>query len=199
MSPYLRDLLGGAKHPKSQKGALRRIDMKLKKTITVLAAAFALTIGGASAAAVADPYVPSGGAAGPTTVAPGGTATFGWAGFEPGETVSFTLTGESASSATLAALAAVETKTLVKNADSAGNGSVTVTLPANATGTYTLTATAESGTASTQFAAGVAATGADVSPVLIWGAVGAVGLGVIALISVSAVRRNREAEVLEHV
>ncbi|AYF97237.1 hypothetical protein [Protaetiibacter intestinalis] len=170
--------------------------MNVKKTITALAAAFALTIGGAASAAIADPYPATDGAAGPATVAPGGSASFGFDGFLPQESVTFTLTGENASGATLAAsgvLAVVDNSAPVtKPASGAGAASVSVTLPANATGTYTLVASAESGSATTTFAVSIAATGADVPAWLIWGGVGAVGLGVLALIAVSASRRTRK-------
>lgn len=173
----------------------------MKKTITAFAAAFAIVLGGAAAAAVADPYVPSGPAAGPATMLPGGVADFGFGGFVPGESVVFTLTGENASGATLASagvLAARETKTSDPvPADPDGAASIRVTLPANASGTYTLLADAPSGSIETTFAVSVAATGVEIPAWLIWGAVGAVGLGVIALIAVSAARRTRRELVSE--
>ncbi|QNO38099.1 hypothetical protein H4J02_03455 [Protaetiibacter sp. SSC-01] len=170
--------------------------MKLKKTITALAAAFALTIGGAASAAIA--YTPAEFASGPATVAPGQPATFAFDSFQPNEPVTFTLRGENASGATLAALAVVDEKSLAKAADGSGVATVTVTLPSNAVGSYTLTATgAQSGSAQTTITVSIAATGADVSPVLLWGAVGAVGLGAIALIAVAAVRRSRQSELVE--
>jgi len=95
-------------------------------------------------------------------------------------------------------LAVVDEKSLAKQANASGQASVTVTLPTNAVGSYTLTATgAESGSSQITINTGIAATGADVSPVLLWGAVGAVGLGVIALIAVGAVRRSRQTELVE--
>lgn len=166
--------------------------MKLKKIIATFAAAFVIVLGSASAASAA-PYPPEV-EGGPTSIAPGGSGTFTFANFDPNESVTFTLTGESASAATLAALAAVDSKSITKAADASGTASVTVTLPANATGTYTLTASAASGTASTTITAALGATGADISPILLWGAVGIVGLGVIALIAVAAVRRSRRTE-----
>jgi hypothetical protein len=172
--------------------------MKLKKTITALAAAFVIVLGGASAGYAADDYTPviTGG---PTTITPGGSGTFTFSDFEPNEPVTFTLTGENGAGATLAALAAVTSASLVKNADAAGNASVTVTLPSNASGTYTLTAAGANGTPGTSFTvpAALGATGADISPIMLWGAVGIVGLGVIALIVVSAVRRSRRSEAVE--
>ena len=170
--------------------------MKLKKTITVLVAAFALALGGASAAVAAPGYTPvlTGG---PTTITPGGSGTFTYSTFDGNEPVTFTLTGENGAGATLAASAAVTSPSTTQNASN-GVVSVAVPLPANATGTYTLVAAAASGTVTTAIASGIAATGADVSPLLIWGAVGAVGLGVIALIAVSAARRSRQAQLVEH-
>jgi len=171
--------------------------MKLKKTITAIAAAFILAVGGASAAVAAD-YTPDL-EGGPTSVAPGGSGTFTFINFDANEDVTFTLTGENASGATLAAVAAVDSKTATKQANGSGAASVVVTLPANATGTYTLAAVgAQSGAApSTTITAALGATGADISPVMLWGAVGVVGLGVIALIAVSAVRRSRRVELVE--
>lgn len=170
--------------------------MKLTRTISAFAAAIALALGGVASAASAADYPPAV-VGGPTSITPGGSGTFTFNQFDPGESVTFTLTGENGAGATLAALAAVTSASISKNADGAGVASVTVTLPQNATGSYTLTASAASGTASTTIAATVAATGADVSPLLIWVAVGAVGLGVIALIVVASVRRTRRWELAD--
>jgi hypothetical protein len=168
--------------------------MKLNKTLTTIAAAFVMVLGGASAASAAD-YTPEV-AGGPTTLSPGGAGTFTFVDFAPGEAVTITLTGESANAATLAAVSAVSSTSIVKNASATGAVSVTVNLPSNASGTYTLTAAGASGSPSTSFTvpAALGATGADISPIMLWGAVGIVGLGVIALIAVSAVRRSRRAE-----
>lgn len=176
--------------------------MNIKKTATVIAAAFALALGGATAA---NAYVPAPQGGTTVTLAPGGTGTYTFQNFVPGEVVTFSLTGESANSATLAAASArtaVETKTANKTASASGEAAVAVTLPSNASGTYTLSATgADSGTASSSITISVAAsggglpnTGADVSPVIVWGAVGAVGLGAIGLVAATAVRRSRVAE-----
>ena len=170
--------------------------MKLKKSITAIAAAFAIALGGAATAAAA--YVPAPQGGGTATVTPGQPATLTFVNFGPNEPVTFTLRGENASGSTLAALAVVDEKSLAKQANASGQASVTVTLPTNAVGSYTLTATgAESGSSQITINTGIAATGADVSPVLLWGAVGAVGLGVIALIAVGAVRRSRQTELVE--
>jgi hypothetical protein len=168
--------------------------MKFKKFITAIAAGLIIVLGGASAAGAAD-YTPEV-EGGPTTIAPGGSGTFTFADFVPGEPVTITLTGESANAATLAALSAVSSTSIVKNATAGGVVTVTVTLPSNASGTYTLTAAGQNGAPSTTFTvpSALGATGADMSPIMLWGAVGILGLGVIALIAVSAVRRSRRAE-----
>lgn len=172
--------------------------MKLKKTITALAAAFALTIGGAASAAVAASYPPDL-VGGPTTIAPGGSGVVTFDQFQPNEQVTFTLTGENGAGASLAALAVVNSTSTTKAADSAGVAAVTVTLPSNATGSYTLAAVGAVSGAAPSFVigTGIAATGADVSPLLLWGAVGAVGLGVIALIAITAIRRSRRQELVD--
>ena len=77
------------------------------------------------------------------TPAPGETLTVSYDEiFIPGADVTFTLTGENATGATLAVFkAAVNTKTAVKAADASGSVAIDVTLPTNASGTYTLAAT----------------------------------------------------------
>ncbi len=84
---------------------------------------------------------PAGSGSGPSTVAPGTPATFVFRGYQPGETVEFTLQGENASGASLALVrAAVDTKTTRVTAGSDGTAKATVTLPASARGSYTLRA-----------------------------------------------------------
>ena len=83
-----------------------------------------------------------------TTVTPGGTIDFAVADgtFVPGEPVTISLTGESASGASLAVLkAAVETATL-GTIPAAADGSIStgIKFPANASGVYTITATSPS-------------------------------------------------------
>ncbi|OUZ10505.1 hypothetical protein BHE97_07015 [Aeromicrobium sp. PE09-221] len=108
------------------------------KIVAAFAAALALVL--VPAAANAE-YTPGGPAGGAVIIAPGGSATIPFTGFEPNENVTFTLTGENAAGATLASLATVVNSTsTTKAADANGAASVTVTLPENATGTYTLTA-----------------------------------------------------------
>ncbi|WP_293787085.1 hypothetical protein [uncultured Aeromicrobium sp.] len=130
------------------------------KLAAVFVAVSALAL--APTAATAE-YTPSGPAAGAVIIAPGGTATIPFSGFEPNEGVTFTLTGFNASGATLASLAtaAVESISTTKQADANGTASVTVTLPANATGEYTLTATGNNSgaSASTAIQAGTASGG----------------------------------------
>jgi LPXTG-motif cell wall-anchored protein len=83
-----------------------------------------------------------------TNVTPGGTIDFAVADgtFVPGEPVTISLTGESASGASLAVLkAAVETATL-GTIPAAADGSIDagIVFPANASGVYTITATSPS-------------------------------------------------------
>lgn len=118
--------------------------MKKKTTLSaslILAGALAL---GAPAVAMADAYpVPTPSPNDTIPAAPGQSVDVAFSGFAAGETVTFTLTGENASGATLASIVrlAVEAIDLAKTADSSGAVAVNVTLPADATGTYTLTAT----------------------------------------------------------
>jgi hypothetical protein len=137
---------------------------------------------------------------------PGGTVTVAIdAAFTPGEDVSFTLTGENASDATLAVFrAAVETKSLTKAANADGSTSVDVTLPTNASGSYTITATGlESGVVGTAAITVVAADGAGngagdddglavtggTAITTIWIAGGALALGA-ALLMIRSMRRK---------
>jgi hypothetical protein len=137
-------------------------------------------------------------------VAPGDTVTIPFAGFAPSENVTFTLTGESASSATLALFrAAVDSTTLTKAASTDGTVSVDVTLPTNAVGDYVLAAVGleSDATASTiiSVAAAVdpdeeaddddlAVTGVSALST-VWIAGGALGLGVVLLL-VRGLRRK---------
>lgn len=121
--------------------------------------------------------------------------------FQPGESVSFALTGESATSATLAVFkVAVNTQTLVKASNASGSVVLNVTLPTNASGTYTVTATGLTsgivGTAAVTVVAadgpgngdGLAVTGGT-ALTAIWIAGGALALG-IALLLVRTLRRK---------
>lgn len=130
--------------------------------------------------------------------------------FVPGETVSFFLTGENASQATLATVVkmAIETKSL-GTAAAAGDGSiapVTVRLPANATGNYIFTATSPSvpeGISLTvavaaapgggENADGIANTGTDSALTMaLWIGGGALLLAGGAIVVATAVRRQRQ-------
>jgi hypothetical protein len=137
---------------------------------------------------------------------PGGTTTVPFAGFEPSEEVSFTLTGENGAGATLAVFrAAISSTSTTKTASTEGTTSVAVTLPTNATGDYTLVATGESSNASaTAVITAAAAVDGDengdgesddlavtggTALTAIWIAGGALGLGVVLLL-VRGLRRK---------
>lgn len=159
-------------------------------------------------------YVPDNLITAPGTIAPGGSGTvgFGAGAFTPGETVSFTLTGENASGATLAAVvSAVSSISTSKAASANGATSVSVTLPSNASGSYSLTATgASSGNIASVAIAGVAAGGSGSSsgtdagtgsglpntgamdPTLgIWAGGGLLALGAAFIIVLTVVRRQK--------
>jgi LPXTG-motif cell wall-anchored protein len=140
------------------------------------------------------------------TVGPGGTVTVPFTGFAPNENVSFTLTGESAASATLASVvAAVETSpALVKAANAEGAVSVTVTLPSNASGSYTLTATGlgsgavanafitvTSGGGGTGATGGLPNTGAMDPALGLWAGGGLLALGAAFVVVLTVVRRQK--------
>ncbi|MEW1835845.1 hypothetical protein [Microbacterium sp. NPDC079995] len=131
----------------------------MKHKISKAAAALAVAIAAVFAApAVANAYtpdtpVPSALVPGvPTPLAvPAGT-------FVPGETVTFTLTGEGVGPANLAFVAfAVSSTSVDKEATADGGAVATVTLPEDATGSYALTAVSESGASFAFPAVGVAA------------------------------------------
>jgi hypothetical protein len=137
-------------------------------------------------------------------VTPGGTTTVPFAGFEPSEEVSFTLTGENGAAATLAVFrAAISSASTTKTASTEGTTSVAVTLPTNATGDYTLVATGETSNASATavITAAAAVDGDDngdgddlavtggTALTAIWIAGGALGLGVVLLL-VRGLRRK---------
>ncbi|MGG7452663.1 hypothetical protein SAMN06295974_2804 [Plantibacter flavus] len=175
--------------------------------IKKITAIFALVLAGLFIAPVAANafYAPDGSVTVSGTVTPGGTSTVAFTGgsFQPGETVSFTLTGENASGATLAA---VETKSLEKTASGTGAVNLNVTLPSNASGTYTVAAVGlTSGTPGsatlTVTAAGaggsgdndndLADTGFGAPAFVVWGAAGAVALGAALIAVLVMVRRQR--------
>ncbi|MDN3311638.1 hypothetical protein QWJ90_11920 [Microbacterium oryzae] len=188
---------------------------KPAKLLATAAIAGALALGSPIAASAdVNNYTPSSETES-VQIAPGQTQTIAFDGFQPNEDVTFTLTGEDASDATLAIIvkAAVESISTTKTADADGSASVEVTLPANAVGTYTLTATgAESdATATTTIQTGVAVpgeedgddendsddqslspTGGDMSSIGLWVGGGALLLGGGAVVAATAVRRQRQ-------
>jgi len=142
-----------------------------------------------------------------STVTAGGTVTltFGQWSFNPGQTVSFTLTGEGASGATLATFRTlVDDKSTTKVAGDDGSLSLAVTFPASARGTYTLTgSTADPAWSKTWVftiegtqpaASGLATTGSTTGDLLtLW-----VGAGALAFLGggiavAAAVRKQRNA------
>lgn len=157
-------------------------------------------------------YVPDSLISSPGTIAPGGSGTvsFGAGAFTPGETVSFTLTGENASGATLAAVVtAVSSTSTAKTASASGAVSVTVTLPSNASGAYTLTATGQgsgdiatvaisagaggsgSGTGTDGATGGLPNTGAMDPTLGIWAGGGLLALGAAFVIVLTVIRRQK--------
>jgi hypothetical protein len=181
----------------------------IKKSVAAIALAV-LAVFAVPAAANAAGYVPQGNiTVSDSTPTPGEAVTVGFddGSFTPGESVSFTLTGENAASATLANLRAVVNSTsITKTATAAGSVAVVVTLPSDASGSYTLTGTgltsgsvgtatltvvaADSGTAVTA-AGGLASTGYDAPMLAIWAAAGALLLGVALMVALTVVRRQR--------
>ncbi|PXA70000.1 sortase [Cryobacterium arcticum] len=181
-----------------------------KKSLAAIALAV-LAIFAVPAAANAAGYVPVGNITVSGAVTPGSvvTVSFTDGSFTPGEDVSFTLTGENAVGATLATFkSVVNSQSLVKTASDTGAVSLDVKLPTDATGTYTVTATgltsgtvgtasltvgsADAGTGSSDSAAGgLASTGYNTPMLAIWGAAGALLLGVALVVVLGVVRRQR--------
>jgi hypothetical protein len=112
----------------------------LKKALAVLSLAV-LALFGASTAANAAGYVPSGNVTVTGAAVPGGTVTvnFAAASFAPNESVAVSVSGST--SVTLSVVKAAVLTTFTKQAASNGSLSVNVTFPTDASGTYTLTAT----------------------------------------------------------
>ena len=140
------------------------------------------------------------------TPVPGGTVTLGAVAFDAGTTVSFTLTGENAASATLASVKLVvnTSPAFTATTNASGAASVAVKLPANATGTYTVAATGlKNGVTVTETSAlvvstggatggGLPATGVDSASLMgVWIGGGVLLLGGLA-VTVFAVRRQRQ-------
>lgn len=174
------------------------------KKIFAASALVVVAVFAAPVAANAAGYVPASDVVVSGPVTPGGTATVGFkaGSFAGGETVSFSVTGSGA--ATLAAV--TTTVTATKVATASGSVSEKVTLPVGATGTYSLTATgltsgnvataaltvvpADAGAASSG-SGSLAFTGSTVSMLAVWGAAGAVALGIAFMVVLALVRRQR--------
>jgi LPXTG-motif cell wall-anchored protein len=138
-------------------------------------------------------------------VVPGGTVTLSAIAFDAGTTVSFTVTGENAASATLAAVKLVRNTSPVftSTTNASGSATVSVKLPANASGTYDVAVTGlKNGATVTETSAltvsaagnngGLPATGVDSASLMgVWIGGGVLLLGGLA-VTVFAVRRQRE-------
>lgn len=175
-------------------------NLRAKFAAVVIAAAAFTALPLAANAATAVPYPDAQVVSGPATLAPGGSGTYTFAGFQPGEQVTFTLTGEGIGPANLAIVKAAPTSTTeVKTAAADGTSSAVVTLPANATGTYTLTADSPSTdpaavTITLPAGAGLPPTGIDAASMTgVWIGGGALLAAGIAVTSVAMIRR-RQAE-----
>ncbi|MFV9424482.1 hypothetical protein [Microbacterium sp. S1037] len=123
----------------------------MKNTILRAAAAVSLAAAVLLAPTAANAYVdPSAITATPSTIAPGESSTFTTPGtpFTGNEDVLISITGESASGATLGMVkTAIETNSNLHTSANAGKLNVRITFPSNANGTYNLTFTgATSGT-----------------------------------------------------
>lgn len=175
----------------------------IKKAAAVLAVSAAMLFAAPVAANAVTIYPPAGSiTASASVITPGGSITFYFAAgmFTPGEDVTITLTGESANSATFAA---IETKTSEAGFRTAlEDGSidpVTVTVPSNASGTYTLAAfSSTSAGDSITFSVsadsddGLAVTGSDSGMLLsLWIGGGALLLAGGAFVAATSVRRQR--------
>jgi hypothetical protein len=171
----------------------------------IIAAALLVVAGVFAGPAAAQAYVPTTNVSVVGNVAPGGTIIVNVVNgtFIAGEQVSFAVTGEGS-----VTLAAIETTTLIKNANAEGGASVSVTLPTTARGSYALTATgldsarvatatltvvAADGrpVASSNNAGGLAFTGSTVPTLVIWSAAGALMLGIALMVVVTLQRRAR--------
>ena len=184
-----------------------------KKALAVLSIAV-MALVAAPAAANAAGYVPSGNVTVSGSATAGGTVTVGFApgSFTPNETVSVSVSGNTA--VTLSAVKAAVLTQFTKQATASGAFSVNVTLPSNASGTYTLTATGLSsgnvGTAAitvgpatvantgngaslanTGSGSQLANTGATLPMLMIWIGAGALILGVAIVGTLAFVRRQR--------
>jgi hypothetical protein len=175
----------------------------IKKAFAVVALA-TLALFAVPTAASAAEYVPkesitvSGNSAASATV----TINFDKA-FKPRATVTFGVTG-AGKPTTLSVVKTEATASLVKTAEASGTVALDVTLPAGASGSYTVTGTDGTtiGAATITVAAadagtavgtddGLAETGYNAPVLLIWGAAGALLLGVALVLVLSVVRRQK--------
>lgn len=167
----------------------------LKKFVATGALAAALLLGAPAAGALAYTPTPVGGS---STVAPGGTVTFAFAGWLPSESITFTISGPTT------VQLAVDT-TITKTANAQGEASLAITAPADAPAgaTYTITATgtganeaALTQTATFTIAAadadagGLPVTGGADTGALVWFGLGALALGAAAVTTVTLKRRQ---------
>ena len=172
----------------------------LKKFFVAVVLAL-VAIVSAPLAANAAGYVPSSNITVTGSATPGGTVvvSFSSGSFNGGEDVSFSVTGSG--SATISAFHAA-TVSATKVASASGSVSANVRLPSDATGTYTLTAVGLSsgniGTAAFTVvpadagsSGGLAYTGSTLPMLLIWGAGGALVLGLALFLVLGLARRQR--------
>lgn len=113
---------------------------KHTKLVASLVVAGALAL--APVAAQAYPVEPPAAPVVSGTAAPGATITVTFSGFEPGEMVTVTMTGENAAAGDLASIVRLAVTSEVETYTAAADGTVfvTATLPADASGQYTITA-----------------------------------------------------------
>ncbi|WP_396668812.1 hypothetical protein [Microbacterium sp. R86528] len=180
----------------------------MKKSLTALAIAGALVFSGAAATSAAA-YTPVGPSA-PGIISVGSPVTFTFDGLADfnGQTLTFVLTGENASGATLASMVFTST-TSAGVAKTVVDGSVDVTVTVASEGSYTLTgydadgnavaaasfATSGVGTDGSELPAtgdedALPATGGDAPLGALWLGAGALGLGGIAVAAGVARRRS---------
>ncbi|WOQ68832.1 hypothetical protein RYJ27_08925 [Microbacterium limosum] len=185
----------------------------LKKSVLAVLAASALFLGGASAANaqpdLGDYPDDVSVTVFPTVIRPleTSTITFSEDYFEPGEIVAIDVAGESGAEAGLAAIAPAARSTLTTSKAASSDGSLVAvfTAPADGDGTYdvSFSGSRDYTAVITVVPFGVALpsdvsvgdsslanTGGGVSPVAIWAGLGALGLGVVALVA-SILRRRR--------
>jgi hypothetical protein len=147
------------------------------------------------------------------SLTPGSTDTISFPGgtFDPSDEVTFTISG---AGAVTVGMFKANTASGSVHADGSGGASDTITLPTDATGSYSITAagvpsgrigvatitiagtggsgsSSASGSGSAGGGSGLADTGSNISMLVIWAGVGAVGLGIAFIIVLTIVRRQR--------